>query len=249
MSRPVITFDPVPHTYTVNGKPDFPSVTTIIAATVAKDFSIGANWGYKIAMHTAATMPPADAFESVDTYCKAAREINNPNLVRDAAGARGTRIHDALEQYAKTGLIPVPSDYPDEDHKRIVGIAAWLDENRPVFIGSEVRTASLKWKYVGSLDAYLAFGAGEFEGKTARIDYKTGSRIYPSENFPQLAAYEAAEIECGEPPSDLQIVVHIPESGRCKMRVGTDKFSDFKVLLMSYRSMERRKKRIKRDKK
>lgn len=246
--RPEIEFEPLAHAYKVNGETGWPSVTQIIGATVAKPFGIAANWGYKIGLEAgwyaySEGIEGGEEFPDFDAFNEFARDFKTPNSVRDKAGTRGTAIHEALERYAKTGEVPNPSDFKTADQKRIKGVAAWLIENRPTFYGSEIRTASLAHRYVGSLDAFLLFEDGEFKGKTCRLDYKTGKNLYPAEQFPQLEAYEEAEKECGEPESDLRVLLHIPESGRCKMKVSTDSFKDFEVLLNVWRSTQQRKER------
>jgi hypothetical protein len=253
MSRPVITFDPGPHTYLVDGEEGYPSVTQIIDATVPKPFSAAAWWGYKLgvtasfnvaySLQGTELLPPE--FEG---FYELVKSEDNPNKKRDKAGDRGTAIHDALERYAKTGAIPAPSDFPEEDRARVTGVVDWLLDNRPEYLGAEVRTASLKHKYVGSLDAYVLFHKGNFKGKTARLDYKTSKNVYPDSMFPQLAAYEQAEVECGEPASDLRLILHIPEDGVCNTFRVSDTFSDFRVLLAQYKSKQGRDKKAKQEK-
>lgn len=239
MSRPVIEFDPGPHTYIVNGDPGFPSVTEIIKATVAKPFGIAAWYGYKMGVGAAyATVGQWIDHSSDDAY-DIAKGHENPNSVLTKAGARGTAIHDALEAYAKTSKVPSPMDFDEEDHKRVAGVCDWLDKNRPEFFGSEVRTASLEHRYVGTLDGFVRFEDGEYKGKTARIDFKTSKRVYPDEHFVQLEAYEGAEIECGEEPSDVRLVVHLPQSGKWKNALSDRELDDFVVLL---RVFERQRK-------
>jgi hypothetical protein len=243
--RPLIEFDPGPHTYVVNGDAGFPSVTTVIHATVAKPFGVAAWYGYKMGVaagHRVAQIKNAEKMPE-DEFYAFAKDVENPNRVLDKAGARGTAIHDALEQYAKTGNIPVPADFPEEDQARVIGVVKWLEENRPVFIGSEVRTCSLEHRYVGTLDAFVKFEAGEHVGKLARIDFKTSKRVYPDEHFCQIEAYEQAEVELGELPADFRGILHIPASGRCKLHLSTFSFEDFRVLLQVYDRLQGRKKK------
>ena len=247
--RPVIEFEPDSHTYTVNGEAGYPSVTEVLKATVPKPFSAAAWYGYKMGANAAFMahelgrdtddlVPVASDFDEFYETCK---RYENPNSKLTKAGARGTAIHEALEAYAKTGKVPVPADFPEEDRKRVHGVAGWLLDNQPEFIGSEIRTCSLEHRYVGTLDAYVRFHAGEFEGKTSRLDFKTSKRVYPEEHFCQLAAYEHAEVELGEDSSDVQLVVHIPESGRVKAVVADYEFEDFQVLLAVHKRNSARK--------
>jgi hypothetical protein len=242
--RPVIEFEPESHTYTVNGEAGYPSVTEVLKATVVKPFSVAAWYGYKLGALAARDAINGDGgllLMDDDAVYDAAKKVRNPNSVLTKAGARGTAIHEALEAYAKHGTVPSPEDFEEEDRKRIYGIAGWLLDNRPEFIGSEIRTCSLEHRFVGTLDGYVRFEDGEFKGKTSRLDFKTSKRVYPEEHFCQLAAYEHAEVELGEDPSDLRLVIHIPESGRVKAVKADYSFQDFRVLLDVYkRGKERR---------
>lgn len=241
--RPVIEFDPGPHTYTVNGDPGFPSVTTVIHATVAKPFGIAAWYGYGMGARASWAVAQDGLPEDYESFYARVKGVENPNSTLEKAGARGTAIHDALEQYAKTGRIPTPADFADEDQARVTGVVKWLDENRPVFIGSEVRTASLEFRYVGTLDAFVKFEDGEHKGKLSRIDFKTSKRVYPDEHFCQIEAYEQAEVENGELASDFRGILHIPANGRCKLHISDYEFEDFLVLLAVYDRLQLRKKK------
>ena len=233
--RPVIEFEPESHTYTVNGESGYPSVTEVLKATVPKPFSAAAWYGYKMGCNAAYATVDQWLNLDPDAAYEAAKGHENPNSKLTKAGARGTAIHEALEAYAKTGKVPVPADFPEEDRKRVHGVAGWLLDNRPEFLGSEIRTCSLEHRYVGTLDAYVRFEDGDFKGQTCRLDFKTSKRVYPEEHFCQLAAYENAEVELGEDPSDVQLVVHIPESGRVKSVIANYEFADFGVLLAVYK--------------
>lgn len=249
MSRPVIEFDPGPHTYTVNGEKGFPTVTQILGTTINKPFLVP--WAYKIGVEAVHMMGDEEfeRFRSEDfsDALKIAKSVQTTTSIRDAAGDRGTAIHDALERYAKHGEVPLPVDFDEADQPRITGLAKWIVENRPEYLGAEVRTASLEHRYVGTLDAYVRFEKGAYSGKLARIDYKTSKSIYP-ENFVQLEAYEQAEIECGEPESDVRLVVHIPQSGNCTLHESTATFHDFACHVALYRSLKDREAREKERK-
>src|SRR3954471_19060533 len=84
-----IEFDPESHTYRIDGKP-FPSVTTIIEATVPKPWEQGAWWGWRLA-----------------------RQGKRPDEKRNQAANLGTQVHLALGELAM-GRVPDPFDYPDE---------------------------------------------------------------------------------------------------------------------------------------
>lgn len=248
MSRPEIKFDPEPHTYEVKVADkwvsNFPSVTSVVKATVPVPFSAGAWYGFKMGVN--ACYETADPnLEGYDEWYGAAKEFENPNSVLRKAGDRGTLIHEAIENWGQSGISPNPQDFEPEDRDRVAGVAKWLMENEPEFIEQEVRTASIKHKYVGTFDAVVVFGAGDYKGKRALLDWKTSKNVYPNQHFPQLSAYVEAEREAGIEPVEFSAVVHIPLSGRVKLHQNDEGFPDFKVLLAHYASVVRRDKREK----
>lgn len=214
---PQIEFEPKAHIYKVDGLV-VPSVTEIINATVPKPFDRAAWYGYKVA-----------------------RQGKRLDDTRNAAAKRGTQVHLAFRDWAM-GCPPDPFDYPDLDGF-LEGLERFIDANDPDFHDSERWTASLRYKYAGTLDAFCTFRKGKYKGATARIDLKTG-RIYPESHWPQLEAYEAAEIERGGGASDARLVLAVKE-GKYRFVESTDTFQDFKVLLRHYESIQARKKRKK----
>ena len=257
--RPDIRFDAPSHTYEVKvGEEwltDFPSVTTVVKATVPVPFSAGAWYGYKMGANAAfmahdlglesdALTPISTEFDEFYDACK---KYENPNGVLTKAGDRGTLVHQAIEQYGLTGTAPDPQDFEPEDRKRIQGVAKWLLDNEPEFVVQEVRTASINHSYVGTFDALCRLKDGDLW----LLDWKTSKRVYPDQHFPQLCAYLEAEKEAGYPDGEpvKSGIVHIPESGRVKLHENTDSFHDFYVLLAQYRSAKDREARLKAAKK
>jgi hypothetical protein len=258
--RPEIKFDPDAHAYEVKvdgeWQTDFPSVTTVVKATVPVPFSAGAWYGFKMgaqaAFYTWDRERDALRYGSdFDQFYEQVKKYENPNSVLMKAGDRGTLVHQAIEDYGLTGKAPDPQDFEPEDRKRIQGVAKWLLDNEPEFVAQEVRTANVEFRYVGTFDAIVRFAAGDHKGKLALLDWKTSKRVYPDQHFPQLAAYKAAEAEAGYPDGKPEIcaIVHIPESGRVKLHESHDTFEDFEVLLNQYRSAKDREARIKAAKK
>ena len=112
------------------------------------------------------------------------------NLVRDAAAARGSFVHDLIEQYVLTGNVP---DAPDDDEDAagmLRQFELFLNQFEPEFTASEMVVFNSEHRYAGTLD-FLAnipkLGDGTFIG-----DVKTGNRVYPETSL-QLAAYAHAE--------------------------------------------------------
>ena len=246
--RPEIKIDPEPHTYEVlvNGKwlSGWPSVTEIVKATVGIPFSAGAWYGYKMGVNACCEISDPN-LEGFDEWYATAKEFENPNSVLRKAGDRGTLIHEAIENWGQSGVAPNPQDFEPEDRDRVAGVAKWLMENEPEFIEQEVRTANLKYKYVGTFDAIVVFGAGDHKGKRALLDWKTSKNVYPDQHYPQLSAYVEAEREAGIEPFDFSAIIHIPLDGKVKLYENDEGFREFKALLCHYASIANRKKREK----
>jgi len=254
--RPDIRFDPVPHTYEVfDGKEwrkDFPSVTTVTKSTVPMPFSAGQWSGMKMACEGYFAVEDRIALDLAadadELYALLKTTDHRPDRRLKAAGDRGTLIHEAMENWGVSGVVPNPADFQPEDRALIKGVAKWLGENDPEFVEQEVRTASLVHQYVGTFDAKVRFRAGDWKGQSALLDWKSSKAVYPDSMFPQLEAYREAEREAGFPDVDFAAIVHLPTSGRVKVHPSTDTFWDFQVLLEHYRSAKDRaaRKKVKR---
>jgi hypothetical protein len=213
-----LQFDEASHTYTLNGQ-EIPSVTTIIGAVVPRNWEAGVRWGMRLA-----------------------NQGLDPTEKRDAAARLGTQVHVAFHHLA-TGVEVDPFDFPDEAQGFIGGCRRFIDAHGPEFLASERKTYSEKHGYAGTLDAHVKFTKGKFKGKTARIDLKTGKRIYKESHFPQLAAYEQADVERGHDPSDLRFILKVMPTGNYRLVPVTDTFWDFEVLLNHWKSVKAREAR------
>lgn len=211
-----IDFDPDAHLYVVDGTP-FPSVTHVIGTVVPYDASGFHSWCYGQGIR--------------------------PEDYREKKAALGTRVHKAYESMA-LGYEVDPFDYP-ECEGFLDAIEDFVDKNDPEFHDAECKTASKVHGYAGTLDTFCTFRKGKYKGASARLDLKTG-RVRPEANWPQLEAYEWAEVEQGKPASDVRLVLDVKATGKYRLVKSTDSFSDFKVLLDHYRSVEARKARKKR---
>lgn len=226
----------------VEGFPDpFPSVTNIIKATVPKEL---AWWGMQVGCAGVAELisrgvRPHENGELWVAQLSAAKLTVNDTL--KAAGRRGTEVHDILEAYGKTGNLP---DYVSDHaagYARALGL--FLLENNPEFLVQETMTASLKHKYAGTFDGKCVFQSGKFRSRYCMIDLKTSKKVYKDQHHPQIEAYEYSEVELGEDPTELRIIVRLAENGKYQMSVSTDTFDDFYVLLKHYESIQARKAR------
>lgn len=245
MPRPKIEFDEAKHKYLVEGE-KYPSVTTIIKATVPVEL---AWWGMEVGVAGVALLikrgvlpRPFDPSVVIERLKEQNVTVNDVFWKR---GESGIAIHQAVQDYGETGKIPNLDDFPEEDHNRIKELAGFLIENRPEFIEQEVRTASLQYRYAGTLDARVLFHAGEYKDKTCLMDVKTGKYVYPASQFPQLEAYEHAEVESGFHPTDHRLVLHLPAVGPATLTPSCDSIRDFVALMGHYQTVLARRERLK----
>lgn len=238
--RPNITRD-ADWNYWVEGfNEPFSSVTNIIKATVPKEL---AWWGMQVGV--AGTLQllrdkrinPYEPDEN--TIAALGKYKLTTNDIMKAGGTRGTEVHDILETYGKTGTLPTTVSDSAAGYAKALG--NWLLDNQPAFYVQETMTASLEHRYGGTFDGKCVFQAGKHRGQYTLVDLKTSKRVYKDQHHPQLEAYEHAEVELGQRPTDLRMIVLLKPDGKYQMSVSMDTIDDFLVLLEHYRSIERRK--------
>lgn len=230
--------------YEVEGVDEpFHSVTTIIRKTVPKEL---AWWGMTVGVEGVVELirqnPNHARLPANVLIPKLTEHKLTVNHTLSRAGERGTAIHDLLEDYGKTGNLPDLQAIDPRYTGYARSLVKWLADNRPEFFKQETMTASLEHGYAGTYDARAILHAGKHEGKLALVDLKTSKQIYKDQHFPQLEAYEQAEVELGESPTDIRLVVQLSDDGKVRQAVSTYDFSDFEVLLRHFQAIQRRKK-------
>jgi hypothetical protein len=206
-----LEFDEATHVYRLDGV-EVPSVTQVLDAVVPKPFQSAIFYGYRLA-----------------------RQGKHPEDTRTAAANLGTQVHLAFAALAAGDEVD-PFDFPDEAAGFIGGLRKFIDTHGPEFLDSERKTFSVHHQYAGTLDAHVRFTKGKFKGRTARIDLKTG-RYYPDSHNPQLEAYELAEVERGQDPTDFRAVLKVTPTGRYRLIESTDTAEDWLVLKRHYDSV------------
>lgn len=117
---------------------------------------------------------------------------------RDAAGDRGTRLHEAtehLELFGGGGTV-------DEDIAPMYGnYQKWFNHYKPEVVAAEMTVVSRKWGYAGTLDNILKFGDDSplpeklehLRGLNLVIDKKSGKHVGLKESW-QVTAYSRADV-------------------------------------------------------
>lgn len=169
------------------------------------------------------------------------------NHVRDKAGDRGQSVHDAFEAWARTGLKPDPSIYPDEERGYVEGLLAFLADVPSIEpIAAEVLVASAEHGFAGRYDirfrtwqphdvvvhrtpkrgpTYRRLAPGMLLG-----DLKTSKGTYPTHAL-QLEAYEQASLESGYEPTTARAVLHVNADGTYELKRVKASIDDFLAVL------------------
>lgn len=218
---PEILFHERTHKYLVDGV-HVPSVTQILGVL---DKPALPWWGQRIGVMGVQQLQAWGVeipWDDTDGIVKLLTEHKlTVNHIRDKGGTRGSGAHDALEAWMVNGTPPNPLAFPDEERGYVQGLARALLELRPEVIATEVMVASVTHQFAGRLDliarvsptAELLEKLGLEPGATVLLDLKTAKGIYPEQHFPQLEAYEGANVECGADPTDARLVLRLGADG------------------------------------
>lgn len=191
------------HRYTLDGVRTT-SVTTILGGGIPKPQLVP--WAARKAAEYAIANPGASFEEIRDA----------PNRERDAAGIRGTAVHDLAEQI----IHGIPVDVPDELYPYVDGYVRFLDafHVKPLLI--EKTVAHRGMGYAGRFDAIVEL-PGLNGSDPVMLDLKTSNGVY-RETKAQCAAYSEADfyVEADAPETELVIpeiqatyVAHITPEG------------------------------------
>lgn len=121
-----------------------------------------------------------DIEEAIKTAKKEYKNVSNEAL------DIGTQVHDAIEQYIKTGK-DLTGQLKDEVANGFLAFLEWEKEHVVRWLESEVQTVDEKVGYAGTYDAIFQSTTGEI----VMVDFKTSKSIY-DEYWLQLAAYKNA---------------------------------------------------------
>lgn len=176
------------------------------------------------------------------------------NHTRDAAGDRGQNVHDAFETWAKDPtLLPDPSLFPAQEAGYVAGLLKFITESKAVPLAAEVQVGSAKHGFAGRYDIRLQLPEdvelvvhhtpvrGEqrelFSKGIWLADLKTSKRAYAKHSL-QLAAYEAASIECGYEPTLGRGVIQVSAEGAYRFVRCNATIKDYLSVLRLWRTMQ-----------
>jgi len=161
------------------------------------------------------------------------------NHVRDDAGKRGTKAHDAFETWCKTGILPASAAFPEDQREFVDGLHKFFAETTMEKVQTEVMVGSLTHQFAGRYDLRCIITNERFglDGVKALLDLKTSKRVYVS-HFLQCEGYEGAGIECGWKPSDARYVVHC-RAGDYEIVKSEATYEDFLAAITLQRAIKR----------
>ncbi|MBK7381688.1 MAG: hypothetical protein IPJ03_22370 [Ignavibacteriales bacterium] len=151
-------------------------------------------------------------------------------LIKQEAGARGSRTHKAIEILIAGGEIKHNEALTDGDgnyqelsvqeYENIISFNDWAKENKPEFLASEKTVFNEKMKYAGTLDCIA-----KINGVVYLIDFKTSANIYLSHEV-QLSSYLHADDVKADKMAILQLGYN-KNKKKFKFTEIEDKFSLF----------------------
>lgn len=171
------------HWYTLDGvKVD--GVTTLIGKGIPKPALVG--WAAKtVAEYVADNPAEVEELRDGPRDRMVAELKGTPYAQRDAAGARGTKVHVLAERLAAGEEVDVPDDIAGY----VDGAIRWFEDWRPQIILAETVVASRHWQYAGTLDLVVRMP----DGTVWIVDWKTAKSGIWGEVALQLAAYANAQ--------------------------------------------------------
>ncbi len=129
--------------------------------------------------------------------------------VLDRAAARGTAVHEAIENFVKFGV----EDIPPEHAGYFDAFLKWYEEHHVKPAGTEIRLYHKSLMYAGTADM-----AAEVDAADTLIDFKTSSSVQKMLCGVQLEAYERAwESHTNEAEFKKKVIVHLKKDGNYQM--------------------------------
>lgn len=185
------------------------SVTTLIKHGVPKDLIGWATW--ETAKLAVESVPKLTRVRGETARRDAVKWLQGASdRKRDAAGAFGSAIHDAVEAH----ILGQPQPEPTEDQVPFMAaFHRFVADTRAEFEATEITLAHPEHRWAGRGDVWMKLpdlGAALILG-----DWKTGSGVYPEAAL-QLSAYRRAPIgwlrdgtEVKPPATESAVIVHI----------------------------------------
>lgn len=203
-----LAFEPGNHIHSINGT-KVPGCTTV-SGMLPKGWL--APWAAKEATeYVLAELAKINEREDMLPYDYAVEIVKKGKNAwrnkRDVAAGNGTRAHELIEAWIKTGQEPLMPLETPEVQNAVRLFFEWEQKHRVVWMSSELQVGSRKHMFAGILD-FLAV----VDGRVMLGDFKTSSGIHP-EYYVQTAGLQIALEEMGGPQIEERLILHIPKTG------------------------------------
>lgn len=140
---------------------------------------------------------------SEDVYGSIDEEVLN------RAAARGTAVHNAIENYIKFDI----TDIPEEHKGYFEAFLKWFEEHNVKSYGDEVRLYHKSLMYAGTADMFAGV-----DGIDTLIDFKTSAAVQKMLCGVQLEAYDRAiQSHTGGKGFERKAIVHLKKDGSYQM--------------------------------
>jgi hypothetical protein len=198
---------------------ELPSVTTIISATIAKPFSAGAWYGYRMGLEAVTEeyrgrSLPANAEMLEKRLSESGR---NPNQQLDVSRNRGFSAHDVLELLAngdeeRANEVARSEESTSSTAYGRAVLKWWAEKGKGVKWKAEQPVYSLKHGYAGTADLISATEVVDLKTHKPMVGFtKDGKGPAYLSDLIQLRAYRLAWSEMGNPaPQGNRIVIARP---------------------------------------
>lgn len=160
----------------------YPSVTGILSVFAKPQLD---TWKQKQVVASALRNQKPEK-ESEESYTN--RVINDAFKQVDDAADFGTRVHDAIETWIKTG-----KPWEDQYDIYLRPVANWFREANIEIVASELRVVNKRFGYAGTMDLAFQYGTngiGVLDFKTRKTKEGESVKSYPFQDM-QIAAYGA----------------------------------------------------------
>jgi len=186
------------HSYYLDGV-KLDGVTTIIGNGLPKPALV--KWAAKSAAELAVN--EWDALAELPVSERLNRIAKGPDIARDTAAVRGTRVHALAEPLARGEEVGIPEDLAGH----VDACVKFLNDFEPVTIYAERPVYHEQYLYAGTFDLLAEIG-----GKVWLLDWKTNKSGPFGDTAFQLAAYRYAT-HFQHPDGDVEPMPPVDECG------------------------------------
>lgn len=142
----------------------------------------------------------------------ASKGWDESQAIKSAAGMKGSKVHQAIEDLIDGKEVPMAAKYWVEDNNQteeleleeyecLMTFIDWYKTAKPKVIARELTVFSEQYKYAGTIDLVC-----ELKDKLYIIDFKSGQNIWAEYKL-QLSAYKHAYIEQEGETKDIKLAI------------------------------------------